>query len=293
MAISRVQQMVGLGYDGGQSWVSSFRKVPAIASTQGVWVDLSLAPGSPKPNYYVGGELVATQLFDREETSPGIYNGIGLWHGGPVYPKTKYLHTLLISATGAGVTPATFYVCDYLLFYPLIDMDATSDQVLTNTLTLPRYADGAGVRAFLVATNPFLGGAQFTMTYTNSAGVSGRQMPVVTSNSATFIGSLVHGGLTTRSTGPFLPLCGDDVGIRSVQSISFLSPNGGLAALVLCKPLAVSLTVETTACAEFDFLTMKPTLPRIYDGAYLNFLCCPNGTVAASPITGTMTAVWV
>jgi hypothetical protein len=77
-----------------------------------------------------------------------------------------------------------------------------------------------------------------------------------------------------------------------VQSITFLAPNGGLAALVLAKPLAVLMTNETTAYAEWDFLTMKPTLPRILDGAYLNMLICPNGTMAAAPINGTMTVVW-
>lgn len=288
MPISRVQQLVQTGYDGGQSWTSSFRKVSAIGSTQGIWADLSLAPGSPKPNYYVGGELAATQLNDKDGA-----NGVGLWHGGNVAPKTKHLHTLLISSTVATPTPNTFYLCDYLLFYPLIDMDATGQQLLINTATLPRYTDGVGVRAFLVATNPFLGGAQFTMTYTNSAGVSGREMPLLTSDTNTFIGTLVHGGTNIRASGPFLPLCEDDLGVRSVQSIEFLAPNGGLAALVLCKPLAVVMTAEVTACAEFDFLTMKPTLPRIMDGAYLNFLCCPNGSLSGAPITGMLTTVWV
>lgn len=282
MSVDRVQQIVRNCYEGGFHWESSFRKVPALASAQTVWADLSGAPGNPKPNYYVGAEKEATLL-----------SGVnGLYHGGDVAPKTKHLHKFLVSSTGAGVTPAKFWLMDYLMFYPLVDMDSTDEQELFQTATLPRYADGDGVKAFLVATNPYIGGATFWITYTNQDGVSGQQSRVETSNTTTFIGTIIHSGTHANASGPFIRLAPGDTGIRSVQSITFLAPNGGLAALVLAKPIAVAATSEIAACAEWDYLTMKPTLPRLMDGAYINMICCPNGSFSAVPITGLMTVIW-
>ena len=280
MPIARVQELTEQCYAGGNQWEAGFRKVPANASLQGIWADLSSAPGTPKPNYYVGAELTSTVLSGAN----------GIWHGGNVSPKTKHLHKVMVIATGAGVTPAVFMLCDYLLFYPLVDMDSTDEQALVNSVPLPRYSDGVGVRAMLISTNPYVGGAQFTIKYTDHLGVSGKQSARHTSNTATFIGTSVSSGLVAGSFGPFLNVSGN--GIRSVESVTFYGSNGGLAALVLVKPLATFMTNEVSASAEWDFVSMKPTLPRIYDGAYLGLMASPNGSVAASPITGLVSVIW-
>lgn len=278
MGFLRLKELVENSFNAGQHWYSSFRKVGSITSIYGSWVDLSMAPGNPKPNYYTGSELVAT-AFD------GRY---GMYHGGNVSPASKHLHKMSMVAISAGVAPATFILCDYLLFYPLVDMDSTDEQYLDNTYALPRYTDGLGVQAFLVATNPYVGGQIFNMNYTNSDGVAGRMSRPVTSNVLTTIATIVNSGLNSF----FIPLVQGDKGIRSVESITFYGPNGGLAALVLVKPLATLMVREITAFAEFDFLTMKPSLPRIYDGAYLNFLCAPNGSVVTQLVIGEMHVVW-
>lgn len=281
-ALARVSDITLKCYEEGQNWESSFRKVPALASTRGIWSDLSSSPGNPKPNYFVGAELTATALDGT----------LGMYHGGNVSPATKRLHKILIGSSSSGVAPATFMLCDYLLFYPLVDMDSTDEQTLTNVTTLPRYEDGLGVQAMLVATNPYIGGAYFHINFTNSDGESGRMSNPMLSNTATYIGTLIQSGIIAGTTGPFIRLQQGDRGIRSVQSITFYAPNGGLAALVLVKPLAVISLQETTAFAEWDFLSMKPTLPKIYDGAYLNLICCPNGSFASAPIMGSMQVIW-
>lgn len=292
MSFARVRDITQKCYEGGQWWEASWRKTPALASTQTVWSDLSSAPGNPRPNYYVGGELAATLMGGVASANTYLTSVDGMYHGGDVSPATKVLHKMVIGSTSASVTPAKFCLMDYLMFYPLIDMDATGDQLFTNPVTLPRYTTGKGVKAFLVATNPYIGGAQFYITYTNQDGVTGRTSVVETSNSFTFIGSILHSGTAATSGAPFIRLAHGDTGIRSVQSINFLSPNGGLAALVLAVPLANVHTQEVTAYCEFDFLTMKPNLPRIYDGAYLNMMICPNGSMAGVGINGTLTAIW-
>lgn len=264
----------------GAQTYTVFRKVPAIASTAGTWVDLSVAPGNPRPNYYLGDPLTAGTL----NTNYGIY------HGGSVSPSTKYLQKMCLLGAGAGVGAATFLLCDWLIYYPVIDMDNTDPQIFS-TLALPRYTTGEGVQAFLVATNPYVGGAVFNISYTNSAGVSGRLSRPVTCNTITTIATIVNS--STLNTGAFIPLAQGDRGIRSVESITFQSPNGGLGCLVLARPLATVITREITAWAEFDFVRDKGLkMPIIVDGAYLNLLCCPTASVTGVPILGEITTIW-
>ena len=292
-----LKQLIDDSYIHGKYTYSTFRKVSATAATAGYWVDLSMTTGNPVPNYYVGSELMATVPLNWYKKS--------IWHGGAVSPNKKYLHKICMFCGSAAGAPCPFQLCDYLMFYPLIDMDNTDEQFFTNYGTevttttdpgaavLPRYTEGAGVNAILVATNPYVGGAYFQISYTNQNGVAGSISKVALTNTSTNIGTLVNSHTAgVNRYGAFIELAYGDTGIRSVQSITFSAPNGGLAALVLLKPIATMMTMETTAWAEFDFVTHKPSLPRIYDGAYLNFLAMPSATIAAIPIIGEITTIW-
>jgi hypothetical protein len=292
-----VKQLIDDAYVIGKYCYSSFRKVSATATVAGFWADLSMTTGNPVPNYYVGAELTAT--------IPEEWYKKSIWHGGAVGPEQKRLHKICMLGTAAAVAPAPFILCDYLMYYPLVDMDSTDDQILINygsvatdvlsptAAALPRYTSGEGVQAFLVATNPYVGGQYFYITYTNSDGTSGRKSKLTLTNTSGNIGTLVNSNTAgTDRYGTFIQLQQGDRGIRTVESITFLGSNGGLATLVLVKPVATMMTRETTAWAEFDFLTMKPSLPRIYDGAYLNFLVMPSATIAAIPIIGEITTIW-
>ena len=287
-----LRTLIDNAYTMGKNVTSYIRKVSAIASVGAYWVDLSMTTGTPKPNFYVGGE--------KEATVPTDWYKKGIWHGGAVSPDKKFLHKAMLLGTTSVYAPCPFILCDYLMYYPLIDMDSTDTQVLTNydAITnptvdaLPRYTDGIGVQAFLVATNPYVGGAQFQMTYTNTNDVSHTSVVTLT-NTSTYIGTLVNSNAAgVGRYGPFIPLALGDKGIKKVTDITFLSTNGGLAALVLVRPIATVMTREATAWAEFDFIKDKPSMPRIYDGAYLNFLAMPSGTVATIPLLGEMTFIW-
>lgn len=280
--IASIRELVDSCYEGGGNWETFFRKVPAIATTQGIACDLSMNPGNPRPNYYTGDSLTAT-LFNTN---------YGLWHGGNVSPGTKYIHKVLAYATNSEVAPIRMLICDYLMFYPLIDMDSTDEQFLVNTTTLPRYTDGKGVQAFLVATNPFIGGASFFIKYTNQNGVSDRISQYCVSNSTANIGTIVNSGITAGTSNFFIPLLSGDF-VRSIQSITFNAPNGGLASLVLVKPLVEFYIRETNAPAEWDFILMQGgKLSQVFDGAYLNFLAQPNGNMAGQYIIGNMNFIW-
>lgn len=281
MAISKLRDIVERCYLGGKNQISSFRKVPAIASTATAVVDFSMSPGNPRANFYTGDALTSTTLN----------SAYGIWHGGNVYPDTKILRKVDFITPPTTITPMKLYVLDYLLFYPLIDMDSTDEQTFTNTVTLPRYTDGTNVKAFLVATNPYVGGAQFTMNYTNQNGVS-KTTRLQTTNTHTYIGTIVHSGATAGLSGTFINTPDGD-GIRSVQSITFMSPNGGLAALVLCKVITTVTTNNLSPSqSEWDCLIQKGELPIIKDGAYLNFVGQVNGSAASVVVSGLVETVW-
>lgn len=280
MAIGKLKDIVEQCYLGGQNCISSFRKVPAIASTATGVVDLSMAPGNPRPNYYTGDALTST-LFT---------SAYGIWHGGNVSPATKVLRKIETMRSPDTITPIEMYMLDYLMFYPLIDMDSTDEQTFTNTVSLPRYTTGEGVRAFLVATNPYLGGAAFTMTYIDHNG-NRQTTRLQYSNTHAYIGTIVHSGATTGVSGTFINT--DGFGIRYVESITFMGPNGGLAALVLCKPLVTVCSFNKTYVAlEWDLLLMKGVLPIIEDGAYLNFIAQVNGSASGVIISGLIETIW-
>lgn len=278
-----VKDLINQSYTSGKNWYTAFRKVPALASSLGVWTDLSLAPGSPRPNYFVGSILTATRLT-------GAY---GIYHGSPeTTDGFKFLHKFLIGCASSNVLPATFILCDYLLYYPLIDMDDTEYQQFDNTVTLPRYTNGQGVKAMLVATNPYVGNQLFQITYTNQNGEQNRVSEWVTANATTNIGTLVNSGIGDALRGPFIQLQVGDTGIRSVQGITFLGPNGGLGALALVRPIATIAATDVLTVSETDFLIDSPSLPKIYDGAFLGLICYPNGSVATQPIFGEITTIW-
>jgi hypothetical protein len=270
---------------GGQAHTGTFRKTSAQATTAGVWADMSTMPGHPVTNFYASSPLIAATLPARE----------GIQHGQDQSPKQKYLKR--ITAMGP-VAPANLLLIDTLLYYPFIDGDSTDPQDLVNAPTpgvpsLPRYTDGANVKAYVVAQGSYVGGAQFFISYTNQSGVSGRVSLVCTSNTSTFAGTLISSGVATGTFGWNIPLAQGDTGIRSVEQFTFLTANGGIFALVLCKEIGHVSIREAGVPAEKDFLTDTGlNMPEIADGAYLSFLILANATIAGSPFYGSIQVVW-
>jgi len=204
--------------------------------------------------------------------------GCGIYHGGDVSPKTK--HVLNASCvSGVGIV-GTFLLIDQLLVYSGISLTTAALQTLDTGLTLPRYTDGVGVRAYLVGTvNAGATPQNIELLYTNSVAVAGRTLPTLVKDGAGSLsaGRILSGAGQNSPPGAFLPLAMGDLGIRSVESVQMSVANGtGEAALVLCKPLLVVPMVYGGGLpGESDMLNRIPSLPRIYDGANLQWLFMP------------------
>lgn len=267
----------------GAVHMAHFRKVPSQASAANSWVDLSMASGQPVPNFYAGAPLAATTL-----------NGFkGIFHGDAKAPKKKFLFDIT-AATPTAALRGHYRLLDYVTFYPSIDGDAAGDfQDMDNAVSLPRYADGVGLRAMAVATSPMTGGGSFTYTYLNQDGVMRVSRVIPFNTVATPIATIATGDTSVASSGGvFLPLNDGDTGIQSIVSTTIITPAGGLVALVLVRPLVAFALHEINIGFEEQFFSEMPKRVVVEDGAYLGLVVCCNGSVAAGTLAGGVNFIW-
>lgn len=269
----------------GFTFFSGWRKQPTQTTGAGIWFDLSMSPGNPVPNYYIGVPGVFTPL--RQSADGGIP------HGGSVSPKTKLLRVFEIQSANAAPLPVK--ILDYLGFYPFLDESVAGEQFMTNSIPVPRYPDGAGVMMMPVVVAGQIGGGTFFVRYTNQDGVAERQTPQHVMGTQAVNGTIItSAGAVNNSRAPFMALQEGDTGVRTVDSIVFEGIGDiGLIAIALVKVIAESYIRDTTAPHERDFSMDMGSLPIIKDDAYLNLLSLPNGSLSGAPIMGYIKTLWV
>ena len=262
------------------------------AHTAGLWYSLFRGGGNPPADTILGtGTNLAFQALTDATT-----NATGIPHGGNV---GGYKHLLNAAAQTAAATtaPCVLMLVDLLGFYPVTTVTTTGAQTLNNTVTLPRYTDGAGVQAF-VTPSTVMGAAtpNISIGYTNSASVAGKATPTTLpiGNTAAAVTSIVYSGTGAGKYGPFMPLAAGDAGIKSVQSINLsASYVSGVLNLVLCKPLLTLPITTLGVTAERDLVNQFASMPKVYDGACLAWLMLAGAaTPVASPISGHLEFGW-
>lgn len=285
MGITNVADIVDAELNGKKRHYT-WRKTPSQVTTAGLWFDLSMSPGNPPPKYWFDAPPAIAKAVSQSQDG-------GIFHGANVTPEQQYLRLITAMTVTVTALPLPLILCDYLLYYPSCDDSTTDPQTLDNTVTLPRYTDGKGVQMLAVSVAGRTGGQQFFCTYTNSDGVAGRTSQTVTQNSAAAIGTIVTSATATQASGnPFIGLQDGDSGVRSIESVTMLGADVGLFTLILVKPLAQMQIKEITAPYEKDFYTHAACLPEVEDDAYLNFLCIPNGSLAATALIGDLKVIW-
>ena len=278
----------------GQSYRTDWQKstFATTAHTAGMWYSLMRGGGNPAADTILGtGTNLAFQaLSDTVATASGIP------HGGNV-GGYKVLLSAAAQTAAATTAPCVLMLVDMLGFYPITTVTTTGAQTLNNTVTLPRYMDGAGVQAFLTPST-VMGAAtpNITLNYTNSAGTAGKATPVTLpiGNSAAAVMSVVYSGTGSGKYGPFIPLAAGDAGIRSVQSINLsASYVSGVLNLMLCRPLLTLPITTLGVTAERDLVNQFASMPRVYDGACLQWLMLAGAaTPVASPLSGHLEFGW-
>ncbi len=258
------------------------RKVPSQASVAGRWVDLSMTSGNPPPNYYASTPLEAAVLDPFR----------GIFHGDDVMPAHKHLVEWTLATPTAGFR-GKFQLLDYLLYYPFIDLDDLDEQVLDNTVTLPRYESGDGVMVMAVAVAPTVSGGSFTFDYVDSDDVARTSPTIFTDTTAVNIASLAASApATVAGNGPFLPLHSASKGVKRITAYRNLVGSGGLVALVLVRPLASAVIRSGNVAEEVVFGGPGIMPPRIVDGAYLGIIVNCSASIAAGTLTTDFIFTW-
>lgn len=281
--------------DAGQVWFTQFRKaVTSTATITSSYVDYTYFAGSPLANFYASTPLEAAYV---DET-----RGIRI---PSVSPSTQFLKTINCMSAASAQNSTTnrqqqVSLCDYLMYYPFIDTDSTDQQDMIQTVTLPRYTSGK-VLAIAQSASSSIG--QFTMTYTNQDGVSGRVSPICFTQIVAGGGQSLMSYISGGGFNPYVPLQAGDSGVQSIESVTFTVTGGGLLALVIVKPLLTFFVAEecrretTTpnsfgSSTEYNSVIMGKS-PEIKDGAILGLITkCQGGSLASSTLVGYLETVW-
>jgi hypothetical protein len=244
--------------------------------TAGLWADLSYAAGIPVANYYASAPLAAAVLSGRDGIDIGPAPESGL---------SKYLsRVLILPPVATGVLQ--FRVHDICLYYPFIDGDG-GFQEMVNVIPMPRYG-GESCRMMAVSQGVGTAVVNVRVTYTNSAGVAGREVTAtlnLLAPAGTLASSIASGTAVAFPCGPYLPLANGDDGVLSIESVDPLTAGGGIFALVIVKPLlALGMHQATVAPVEVDCRADRSLLSKhIETGAYIAMIA--QGTVSATPAT--------
>jgi hypothetical protein len=261
-----------------------FQKASSNAATSaaGRWHEFFTANGIPTAGTWSGSAGVATQM--NGATQGGLNVGTAA-----VSTDIRHLTALKIQTPTATLVPATFYLVDFLLYYPACVVTGTPT-TMNNTATLPRYTTGDGVFP-IIAVQSALGAAQpvLTLTYTDAAGNTGNTALTMTSpvNSAPISTLFLNNG------SPFLPLAGSDKGVRKIDSYTLATGTTGTVAMVLVKVIAEIDVYAINTGNLVDYLSGSDILPVIEDNACLGFIGVAGGAMVASSVfSGTISNLW-
>ena len=285
--------------DEGRYHLTTFRKqVASSATLANDFIDYTYFSGNPPANFYASAPLVAAEV----ESIRGIHI--------PNIGQSQFLKSITVMSAASSATSTTnqkqrLALLDYLLYYPFIDTDAVGEeQVMDNTVTIPRYSNGGRIMCVAQSASSTIG--QFTVNYTNQDGVSGR----ISQNTFTKVvsggGTLLNSAdATVGGSMGYLNLQGNDTYAKSIESVTFTAAGGGLMALVLVKPLYNFYSTEecrrTTsgnlesygAASQFESLIHHRRPPEILSGAVLGVVGLGNaGTLASSILTGIIETFW-
>lgn len=233
------------------------------------------------------------------QTITGTASTNGLYTGGNVSPSVKNILNVSAYSAAATSAPAVLMLVDQVAMFTVSSVTTTGPQSFTGTQTLPRYTTGAGLQAFIVPSVVMGAGAPtIQLNYTNAAGTPNRLTPASPSlpiaTTASPVGSIIYSGTGAGKYGPFMPLAAGDTGIRSIETINLSATmTSGSLVVVLCKPIYTLPLTTVGVASERDLVNQLPSMPRIFDGANLQWLMYAG---AATPVNsayyGSIDAAW-
>ena len=259
-------------------------KTLASAGTAGAWTLLSGHAGFPAAATFTGTDL--TYVATDDTWSEGV-----LAHGGDVSTATKHFLGAGACVVAAAGAPWYLMAIDLVGFVPLSGTNVSTTGTKTVTMTAisntsstgDRYANGEGLRLF-VAADTALGANAPTcvINYLDTGGGAGATT-TFTSTASLGVGQLLNTGTAANKYNPFLPLAAGDTGVSDIVSLvwSGTAHASGTVIIGLCKPLWTIPVPATGLYTKVDFLNAFPSLPRIRDGANIQFLLFQTGATTS------------
>jgi len=225
--------------------------------------------------------LLANYTSDLPTYTPISYTNSGGALPTGLTANTVYWTVRVSAATSRLATTLQNAIAGTVIAYT--DAGTGTQTAMVRT---PRYSDGAGVQAFLTASTAGTAGTgTFQLTYVNSANTAAKvtpTSPALPTNTATApLLTIPYSGTGSGKFGPFFPLAGGDAGIRNITNIILASAGvtTGVYNLCLAKPLLTLPMTTLGVAAERDLVNQMPSLPKVYDGANLVWLCYAGAAI--------------
>lgn len=261
-----------------------YNKTLASAGTAGHWTLLAGHAGSPAAATFAGADLTYVATDDTwSEGAP--------YHGGNVSTATKHFLTAGASVVAAAGAPWYLMAIDLVGYVPLSGTNVSTTGTKTVTMTAigssgstgDRYPAGAGLQLF-VAADTALGANAPTciVNYLDTGGGAGATT-TFTSTASLGVGQLLNSGTAANKYNPFLPLATGDTGVSDIVSLVWAGTAhaSGTVIIGLCKPLWTIPIPATGLYTKLDFVNAFPSLPRIRDGANIQFLMFQTGATTS------------
>ena len=287
MGFSSQDELISSITTDGQIDSIVYQKTTPAAGLAGHWQHALSGVGSIPAATFSGAEatFVATDNTWSEGAIP---------IGDQTDPITKHIMSMGVSLVAAAGAPWFILPIDLVGYAKLTTTNVSTTGAKTITMTpiaataakVDRYPNGEGLRIF-VASYATMGANAPTMqvTYTNSAGTTGRTTTagIVSTASATS-GVLLNSGNAANKVGPFLNLAAGDTGVKDIESLTWggTAHASGSVFIGLCKPLCMPIPVPATGLYNMvDFVNTLPSLPRLRNGANVQFLIFATGATTS------------
>lgn len=259
MAISSMDQLVA-AMTAATAQNIPWNKSSTTGEGAGTFFDLSQTAGVP-------GAMLTPDAASSGGTSYTGSAAGGLPFTAPAVGDTTYL----LSFTASASVPGTLYLTDRLWACRGLSTTAGATTTVTGMSNITRYSSGIGAEIwYWCITAPSSGGSgTMTVSYTNSAGVSGRTCTITLGAGSPpptagqcYVGSLQAG----------------DTGVQSIQSVTNTSTSfvGGSHGLFVAKRLLTAPIVTSVPGASLDGL--RTGLQQIDTNACLNMLLLCSST---------------
>lgn len=260
-------------------------KTLSSAGTAGAWTLLAGHAGYPPAATFTGSDLVYVPTDDT--WSEGT-----IYHGGNVSTATKHFLSAGAACVAAAGAPWYIMAIDLVGFVPLSGTNVSTTGTKTVTMTAlgsgggtgDRYPNGEGLRMF-VAADTALGANAPTciINYLDTGGGAGATT-TFTSTASMGIGQLLNTGAAANKYNPFLPLAAGDTGVSDIVSLVWAGTAhaSGTVIIGLCKPLWTVPVPATGLYNKVDFVNALPSMPRIPDGANIQFLLFQTGATTSA-----------